>query len=326
MAFNPENITGGNPPENKPPLSFADYVANYKKTQETAEAKHQALLHEKGLFQNNTDLAKIEIPDFGKQILDEIDDVKKRLADRKTLYANGEKTFELDMKDSEWLGNATRFIRENSDNPDVIAKFWRKYDARFKDVFEKKGNNFANVCKNSILGTAATFEELEKEFGLKIEPADSLKDTKYKIDASAETRDEEGRNIFFAIQCYSINSKGLLPEDQIFLSDNGMIQPFDEQDLDTKWKGHAQTVFAKELEEKINKTKVGCKEYIMNYEQKLRDSKIVLLFITMPMGVDHDKPIIDETGHIRNKNTKRYFDGQMKYVLEQLHCAGTQNT
>ncbi|MFA6096895.1 MAG: hypothetical protein WC788_04700 [Candidatus Paceibacterota bacterium] len=177
---------------------------------------------------------------------------------------------------------------------------------------DEKGHNYGNECRNSIIGTVATEKVLEKEFGFKIDPGDPEKDINYKIDAVTETKDKNGRKVFIAIQYFSKNWENLLPIDKVFLSENGMVQLFSEEDLNKEWRGYAQTEFAKDMEEKIQKTKNGCINFIRDHEKKLGDAKFMLMLATMPVGSEHKRPIVDETGELVNKNKKEHFCRQFK--------------
>jgi len=318
MAFGPENNMNANPAENK--LS-ADPLAIYKErvraAAENEKTKKDVLFASKGYELINTDFAKIEIPDLGKQILDEIEDVKKRFRERETNRGNYGKLREISMHDSRWLSNTADFIKENGDNADIIKKFWREFEMKFKNLVNEEGNNVGKVYKNSILGTIATEKVLEEDFGLKIDPGDQKKDIDYKIDATAITKDKDGRNVFIAMQYFSNNWEGLLTEDKIFLSENGMVQFFSEDDLNKEWHSHAQTIFAKVMEEKIQKTKNGCMEYIRDHEREIGDAKFMLMFATMPVGAEHNRPIVDETGELVNKNKKEHFCRQFKDEFDE---------
>ncbi|MFA6096894.1 MAG: hypothetical protein WC788_04695 [Candidatus Paceibacterota bacterium] len=113
-----------NPAENKPPTDpLAAYKKDFENRAKETEKKKSDFLASKGYELMNTDLTKIEIPDLGKRLLDEIENVKKRFQERETSRGNYGKLKEISMHDSRWLSNMVDFIKENSDKSEIIKKF-----------------------------------------------------------------------------------------------------------------------------------------------------------------------------------------------------------
>lgn len=318
----PDNLTPSIPtqPENRP-----DPIAEWKMRAINAELlekeKSRNILKSKGYkIEDNdarNDAEKIELSEQGMESLGCIKDVKTRWFKRKQSLEERGEVRELNIKDSEWFGNVMGFIKMHENEPEVIELYWKEYDKLFGGMKVEDGSLYNKNTKNSILGSLATINFLEKTLKYKVNLAEPNIDVDYKIDAWIDTEDKDGGKVKIAIQFFSKDWGSLMPEDQIFLSENGMVQFFNEEDLNIKDNEFAKTKFANELEDKIKKTKRGCIKFIEDHEKEIGDTKFMLMFITMPMGIEKTKPIISENGNLLNKAKEERLCEQFEHGFKE---------
>lgn len=262
---------------------------------------------------------KIELPQQSQESLEGIKDIKKRYLKNEQSLKRDE-VRESNIRSSEWFGKVMDFIKMYENKPEVIELYWKEYDKLFGNMEIRDGRSFNKITKNSILGSLATKNFLEEKLKYKVDLAEPNIDVDYKIDAWIDTEDKDGRKVKIAIQFFSKEWETLIPEDQIYLSENGMVQFFNEKDLNIKDNKFAKTKFANELDDKINKTKRGCIEFIKDHEKEIGDTKFILMFVTMPIGIvedDKTKLIVSENGKLINEAKKRQFDEQFGYGFEE---------
>ncbi len=305
-----------------PSLTFEETKKLAEENERKRNEKQTILMAEKGYGKNKC-IANKELPKSCQDVLSYIDDYLAHEDEKERLYlekeaGRQEKIDEYNIQNAQWIVDIIKMIKENEDSPDVVELFWREFNNKFQEKSTKENDERKNYIKNSVLGTLAT-EKILKE-NLKVSDFEITTpkiDVKYDIDAWIETKNKENEKIKIAVQLLSKSCDNLSAQDKKFLLNKGMSLFFNEDDLYEKWERFADTPFAKEMEEKIRKTKEGCKKYIENYEKELMDAKFILIFATMPVGIEKRKKIVNNIGKPLNKKIIDQFCKQYKYGFDR---------